>query len=118
MNAKRTLIVATLVILLGQMSLRASEKATVATARKDLIEQICSMVSGVPFELLSSDVSNELTIKFKIAENGKFSLIKVEGRNESLVHYVTLKMENNPIQATSILVGSKYCIPVSYDIKF
>ncbi len=117
MNAKKLLIVATLAILLGQMNLSASETATMASAQKELTEQIYSIVKRAPFELLSFDSSDELNIKFKVDENGELSSIEVDGRNDSLAHYVKMKMEKDSISADTALAGNKCSIPVSYNVR-
>lgn len=114
MKSKKLLLLAMLVLMLGQVNLIASGTANLVTAKEDLNEQIWDIVSNVPVDLLSFNASNVLTISFRVNENGELTSIEVESQNDLLAQYVKMRIEEESLLADSRLSGKKCRVSVSY----
>ena len=117
MKTKRLLLVATLVFLLGQIDLNATETAKFVDARENLVNEISLLVNNTPVDLFSDNSNaNRLTITFKVSEIGELTSLEVDGENDTLAQFVKLKIKQKSFEIYPELAGIKFIIPVSYKV--
>jgi hypothetical protein len=115
MKTKNILHLTAIFLIAGQFKIYANETTALANAQADLVKDVQKLVQRAPFELLYDDqTENKISIEFVVNETGELTELQVEGKNESLVHWINMKIKNASITANSILSGQKCHIPVTY----
>ena len=117
MKTKRTIFLAAIIILLSQISLMANTSEKIRIARNKLKSEIAWQVKQAPFELVNSDAEgNTVHIYFTVNEQGLIDEVNVEGDNEDLVNYVTIRIRPEELSAHPELSGKKCYVPVRYKV--
>jgi hypothetical protein len=103
------------VVILGLVSLQASEGREVTSAKKQLKSEIKSLFYYVPFEdLITNDEYCILRVEFTINDSQQMENIVVEGNNADLVQYVKTLLSKNKIIADDQLVGRMFGVNLKF----
>ena len=114
MKAQKLFLTLSLVML-GLVSLQASEGREVVSAKKQLKSEIKSLFNYVPFgDLITNDECCTLRVEFTINDSQQMENIVVKGNNEDLVQYAKTLLSKNKIVADDQLVGRSFGV----DLKF
>jgi hypothetical protein len=103
------------VVMLGLVSLQASEGREVTSAKQQLKSEIKSLFYYVPFEdLITNDEYCILRVEFTINDSQQMENIVVEGNNADLVQYVKTLLSKNKIIADDQLVGRMFGVNLKF----
>jgi len=103
------------VVMLGLVSLQASEGREVTSAKNQLKSEIKSLFNYVPFEdLIANEECCTLRVEFTINDSQQLENIVVEGNNADLVHYAKTLLSKNKIVADDQLVGRSFGVSLKF----
>lgn len=117
MNAKKLFLTLTLVAL-GLAGLQAGEGREVASAKRQLHNEIRSLFDNVPFgDVIDNENSSTIRIKFIVSKSQQIENIVVEGENADLVHYAKMVLRENTIKPESLLAGKTIGVSMRFVYK-
>ena len=112
------LVLTLAVVMLGLVSLQASEGKEVISAKKQLKSDIASLFTNVPFDdVIANEDCCTLRITFTVNDCQQMENIVVEGSNADLVHYAKMVLSNNKIKADSQLAGTTFGVSMKFVYK-
>jgi len=117
MKAQKLFLTISLVML-GLVSLQASEGREVTSAKKQLKSKIESLFTNVPFEdVIANENYSTLRITFTVNDCQQIENIVVEGSNADLVHYAKTVLTKSKIKADSQLAGKTFGVSMKFVYK-
>ena len=117
MKTKHIILLAAALLVISQFSAIASDGEKTLKARNELQTEITKRVKNVPFELVSNKVSeNVVHVLFVVNEQGSIDELTVEGKNETLAHYVKTRIQVKELDSYPELAGLTCHVPVRYKV--
>ena len=114
MKAQKLFLTLT-VVMLGLVSLQASEGREVTSAKNQLKSEIKNLFNYVPFEdLIDNEECCTLRVEFTINDSQQMENIVVEGDNDDLVRFAKTLLSKNKIVADSQLVGRTFGVSLKF----
>ncbi len=117
MKAQKSILMAILLGIVFSLSGKANESEATKEAVYDLRNQISYVFKNLPWEDVVDDENCCVLLTFRVNEQQIVEIVGIEGKNEDLVHYAKVVLNNQEIKTGEALSGRKYSMEIRFENK-